>query len=31
MPLAKSLIEHEKSHALKLKIKIKYPLDIKKH
>ncbi len=31
MPLAKSLIEYEKNHALKLKIKIKYPLNIKKN
>ena len=31
MPLAKSLTENNKKHPLKLKVKIKYPLDIKKN
>ena len=31
MPLAKTLIANKQSHPMRLKIKIKYPLDIKKN
>ena len=31
MPLAKNLISNKQSHPMKLKMKIKYPLDIKKN